>query len=106
MIITTDIETLDGELSFKDGDLQIFNSSKEHASALVEACKNEWKQYPTTGLDLQKNTNSAGQTKRLEIQQDLSKIFVEDGFSIQDLKVDFDISTNKLIIKSNATRYR
>jgi hypothetical protein len=106
LVIANDLETLDGELVFKNGDLAIFDSNKEHVSALVDANKGEWKQYPLIGIDLIKYVNSAGATTRLILTQELNKQLLNDGFSIQDLVVEYDLRTNKLNVKTNAERFR
>jgi hypothetical protein len=105
-IISYDIETEDGDLIFKNGDLSIFDSNKEHATAIIDANKGEWKQYPTIGANLIKNINGAGITNRLQIEQQITKQLSDDGFNVQDLKVEYNLKLNKLNIKTNAQRFR
>ena len=95
----------DGQLFIKNGDFQIWESNQEHAVALVKANKNDWKEFPDRGVEIDKHLNSPS-TNTLELRQIIASEFVKDGFNIQDLAVSYNNETLRTSVKTNAKRNR
>lgn len=105
-IITTDLQTLNGDLIFVDGDFSIFNSSRENANAILDANKGEWKQYPELGCDISSYLNSPVNTNNIYIQNLVKIQLSNDGFDTTDFLFTFDLSTNIINLGINGNRVR
>lgn len=105
-IIAYDLKTEDGDFIFEDGDFRIEDSNQEHANAIMVSNLGEWKQVPDLGIGIDNFLNGAGVTEAKILEQNIRRQFKQDGFKTQDLKIDFNLSTSKLIVKTNAIRLR
>jgi len=94
-----------GEIVTKDGDFDIWVSNQEHAVAITVTNLNDWKENPQTGFGVEKYQN-APLTNNLFLKQELKQMLKDDGFNVQDLELEYDISNDKLKIKTNARRNR
>lgn len=106
MVIAYDLKTEDGDFIFENGDFRIDDSNQEHACAIVESNVGEWKQTPELGVGISNYLNGNGVTASRILEQVTRRQFRNDGFKVQDLKIEFNLSTSKLILKTNAIRLR
>jgi NurA-like 5'-3' nuclease len=96
----------EGEFLVENGDFKIIDSNTAHAKSITQATKGDWKMNPEIGCDLLKYLNGSGSNESTILYQIIRKQLENDGFKVQDLTVEHDLSTDKLSIKTNAIRIR
>jgi hypothetical protein len=107
MVIAYDLKVEDSnDFIFKNGDFVVVDSNQQHSVAIMESNKGEWKMNPFLGVDINRYLNGNGVLTGTILEQEVRRQFKNDGFKTQDLEVDVDISTNKVILSTNAIRLR
>lgn len=91
----------DDDFLIINGDLQIGNSNEELLNSLFLSHLNEWKNNPSVGINIENYLNG-DITQSLILQQNIRTEMVADGFVVQDLKVDSDLTS--INISTNADR--
>lgn len=91
----------DGDFLIQNGDLVIGPSNEELLNSLFLSHFNEWKNNPSVGINIENYLNG-DITQSLILQQNMRTEMVADGFVVQDLKVDSDLTS--INISTNADR--
>lgn len=75
--------TEDFDLLFKDGDLVIGESSRQHQTLLLLSHKGEWREFPAVGVGLARwlNDEESG-----DLNARIKREFEADGMKIQQVK--------------------
>lgn len=90
----------DGDLSFKNGDLNIGFSDDQHIYDIIQDNPGDWKENPTVGVGVIQYVNSKDTYK---LFQEINSQLIDDGYTIDELIVDID-GNDKLNITPNAVR--
>lgn len=93
----------DGTFNLKNGDFYSINSEQEHAYAIILSNKNDWKEFPSIGVGVAQFLNGNSSDNYI-INKEANEQLKSDGFIIQNIKLDFSLSTSKLDLKINAKR--
>lgn len=103
MVKIFDIKTINGDLIFENGDLAIFESSKESAHALLDSSLAQYRLSPEIDVNLFSYENS-NETATTELSLKIRENFEKDGYNVNDLSTIFDPIKGKFKIISKFER--
>lgn len=78
------------ELIFKDGDLFIDKSDKQHCSFVIKSAKGEWKESALLGVEINKYLNS-NSSNYSALETNIREQLTSDNYTVQDLKLNGNI---------------
>lgn len=101
-----DLETLYGEIVFTNGDISINNNANYIlAECLMVTAPGEFRKTPTTGFDISSYLNTSITPINQQFFKNKLKIaLTNDGFSINELIVEYSQKLQDYFIKINGER--
>ena len=96
-----DLQLVDDDLLFVDGDFVIDYSDEQHISDIIRSFQGEWKQTPQIGVGILGYLNSSGQEQVLS--RSIRVNLESDGYTVRDPKVTID-KDSKMLVLPNAYR--
>ena len=86
-----DIDLLDGELNFVDGDFKVDFSDAQHQEDIIADEIGSYKQYPLLGVGITKYLNSSG--TKLTLKREIQLQLETDGYNVNKVQFsDTDVS--------------
>jgi len=79
-----DIDLVDNELNFDDGDFKVDFSDPQHQEDIIAEEVGSYKQYPLLGVGVTKYLNSSG--AKLALQRNIRLQLETDGYYINEIR--------------------
>ena len=76
------------DIAIAGGDLKAGDSGEQHQALLMDTCKGEWKQSPTTGIgavNYLENMNDGSLAREIQTQ------FTRDGMKVKNIRISDSI---------------
>ena len=95
------LETIDGDLKFRNGDLSIGESDDQHIYDIIYSNPGDWKEFLLVGCSVELYVNS---NKSYTLAQTIKQQLSDDGYNVGRISIVYDTPTSTLNITPNATR--
>lgn len=84
MAFVDDINLVDGELNFVEGDFKVAFSDAQHQEDIIAEEIGSYKQYPLLGVGITKYLNSSG--AKLALQRNIRLQLETDGYYVNEIR--------------------